>query len=78
MTVDVELTRTTDASDLAAALTAQGFSVDAVAGSGHILVHAGDLAGVEHALEDWTASCGLPFVSHVLGEDRLVLCPPGS
>ena len=78
MTVDVELTRTADAGDLAQALTAQGFSVDAVAGSGHVLVHAGDLACIGHALEDWTASRGLPFVSHILGEGRLVLCPPGS
>ena len=78
MTVDVELTRTADASDLVRALTAQGFAVDAVADSGHVLVQADDLTGGGHALEDWTASRGLPFVSHVVGEDRLVLCPPGS
>jgi hypothetical protein len=78
MTVDVELTRTTDASDVARVLTAQGFTADAVDGAGRVVVRAGDLAGVEHALEDWAAEQGLPFVAHTLGADRLVLCPPGS
>jgi hypothetical protein len=77
MTVDVELTRTTDAAGLAETLTAHGYSANADDG-GHVFVEADDLAGVEHALEDWTAERGLPFVAHALGDDRLVLCPPGS
>jgi len=69
MTVHVELARTGDANDVAQALTANGFAADAVGDAGHVLVE---------ALEDWTAARGLPFVSQVVGEGRLVLYPPGS
>jgi len=77
MTVHVELTRTTDAADLAEALAAHGFSAEAD-DNGCVVVQANDLAGVEHALDDWTAERGLPFVAHPVGDAGLVLCPPGS
>lgn len=78
MTVDVELTRTADAPDLARSLAAQGFETDVRGKPGHVLVSADDVVGVEHALEDWTAERGLPFVPYHLDEQRVVLCPPGS
>lgn len=78
MTVDVELTRTIDAGDLARALTEHGLPADAIADSGHVLVDAADVTSVRHAVADWTAERGLPFVSHVVDERRLVLSPPGS
>jgi len=77
MTVEVEVTRTTDATDLADALKAHGFSADADE-EGCVVVEADDLGSVEHAVEAWVAERGLPFVAHTLGDDRLVLCPPGS
>jgi hypothetical protein len=77
MTVEIEVTRTNDAADLARALNGNGFSAKAD-GDGCVVVEADDLVGVEHALEDWTAERELPFVTRALGDDRIVLCPPGS
>jgi hypothetical protein len=37
-----------------------------------------DLAVVEHAVEDWTAERGLPFVPLVVDDKHVVLSPPGS
>ena len=37
-----------------------------------------DLAVVEHAVEDWTAERGLPFVPLVVDDQHVVLSPPGS
>jgi hypothetical protein len=77
MTVEIEVTRTADASDLAKALAAQGFVAD-TEGAGCIRVEAESCAHIEHALEDWTAARGLPFVPQVVDDQHVVLAPPGS
>jgi hypothetical protein len=77
MTVDVELMRPSDAADLARSLSTQGLSAE-LRNDGHVVVSADDIAGVEHAVEGWAAARGLPFVSHHLDGQRVVLCPPGS
>lgn len=78
MTIDVECVRTSDAPDLVRSLAARGFQAEVVAEEGHIAITADDLAGVEHALEEWAAERGLPFVPHLVDEEHVVLCPPGS
>jgi len=76
MKVDIELTRSSDAADLARSLTAQGIEADVL--DGHVAATADDLAHVEHALDRWTAERGLPFVPQHVDERHVVLCPPGS
>jgi hypothetical protein len=78
MRFDVEVTRSTDAEDLAQALTAQGLEADVLTEPDRVAVTASDLACVEHAVEEWTAERGLPFVPLHVGEQRVVVAPPGS
>jgi hypothetical protein len=78
MTVAVELMRTTDAPDLALILAEHGLEADARGGSCELMVLADSVVSVEHAVEDWTASRGLPFVPYLVGVDRVIVAPPGS
>jgi hypothetical protein len=76
MTVDVECARTADAPELAAALAAGGLDTELDERSGELHVRADDLLGVEHAVEQWAAERGLPFVPYVVDDQRVVLAPP--
>lgn len=78
MTVAVELSRTADAPDLVRALAAAGLEADLRADGCGLTVRADDVVSVEHAVEAWTVSRGLPFVPYLVGENRVVLAPPGS
>jgi hypothetical protein len=78
MKVDIELTRTSDAEDLAQALAAQGIAAEVRTGPDRVTATADDAVLVEHAVEDWTAERGLPFVPLHVDERRVVLSPPGS
>ena len=77
MTVDVEVSRSCDATDLARALAAQGFEAN-VQETGHVEVVGDDLTQLEHALDAWVAEKGLPFVPHFADDGRVVLTPPAS
>ena len=77
MSVDVEVSRSCDAIDLARALAAQGFEAN-VQETGHVEVAADDLTAIEHALDGWVAEKGLPFVPHLADDGRVVLTPPAS
>jgi hypothetical protein len=78
VTVDVEITRSCDAQDLARALAEQGFEADVLAETGHVVVMANDFTEVEHALDSWVAEKGLPFVLHPVDDGHVVLTPPAS
>jgi len=78
MRVDIELTRSSDAEDLARSLTAQGIPADVLSDPDRVAATADDVGRVDHALEDWTAERGLPFVPQHVDEQHVVLCPPGS
>jgi hypothetical protein len=78
MRVDIELTRSSDAEDVARSLTAQGIPADVLTDPDRVAAMADDLASVEHALEEWTAERGLPFVPQQVDEQHVVLSPPGS
>lgn len=78
MTVAIELARASDAPDLALILAEHGFEADVRGGSCELIVLADDVVSVEHAVDEWTASRGLPFVPYLVGSDRVVVAPPGS
>jgi hypothetical protein len=78
MKVHIELTRSTDAEDLARSLTAQGIQAEVLTDPDRVTAMAEDLAVVEHAVEDWTAERGLPFVPQVVDDRHVVVSPPGS
>ncbi len=78
MKVHIELTRSTDAEDLAQSLTAQGVQAEVLTDPDRVTAVVDDLAVVEHAVEDWTAERGLPFVPLVVDDKHVVLSPPGS
>jgi hypothetical protein len=78
MKVHIELTRTTDAEDLAQSLNAQGVQAEVLTDPDRVTAVVDDLAVVEHAVEDWTAERGLPFVPLVVDDKHVVLSPPGS
>jgi hypothetical protein len=78
MKVHIELTRSSDAEDLARSLTAQGIQAEVLPDPDRVSATADDLALVEHAVEDWTAERGLPFVLLHVDDGHVVLSPPGS
>ena len=78
MTVAVELARAQDAPDLALILAEHGLEADVRGGSCELMVVADDVVSVEHVVEEWTASRGLPFVPYLVGSNRVVVAPPGS
>ena len=78
MKVHIELTRSADAEDLAQSLTAQGIEAKVLTDPDRVTAVVDDLAVVEHAVEDWTAERGLPFVPLVVDDKHVVLSPPGS
>jgi hypothetical protein len=78
MRVDIEVARSSDAEDLAQALTAQGIQADVLTEPDRVAATADDFALVEHAVESWTAERGLPFVPLHVDEQHVVLSPPGS
>lgn len=78
MKVDIELVRSGDAEDLARSLAAQGIEADVLTEPDRVTATADDLAVVDHALEDWSAERGLPFVPQHVDDRHVVLCPPGS
>ncbi|HEU0304285.1 MAG TPA: hypothetical protein VFR32_06875 [Gaiellaceae bacterium] len=78
MRVHIEVVRTTDAEDLARSLAAQGIHADVLTEPDRVAATADDVALVDHAVEDWTAERGLPFVPQHVDERHVVLCPPGS
>lgn len=77
MRFDIDLTRTPDAEDLVQSLTAQGIEAE-LAEPDRITAKAEDFALVEHAVEEWTAERGLPFVPMHVDDRRVVVSPPGS
>jgi hypothetical protein len=78
VTVSVELARTGDAPDLALILAEHGLEADVRGGSCELVVVADDIVSVEHAVDAWTASRGLPFVPYLVGADRVIVAPPPS
>jgi hypothetical protein len=78
MKVHIELTRSSDAEDLARSLTAQGIQAEVLSDPDRVAAVADDLAAVEHAVEDWTAERELPFVPMHVDDRHVVLSPPGS
>ncbi len=78
MKVHIEVTRSSDAEDLARSLTAQGIVANVLSDPYRLTAVADDLTLVEHAVEDWTAERGLPFVPLQVDEKHFVLSPPGS
>jgi hypothetical protein len=77
MKVHIELTRGSDAEDLARSLTAQGIQAEVLNDPDRVVAVADDIALVEHAVEDWTAERGLPFVPLVVDDKHVVVTPPG-
>jgi hypothetical protein len=78
MRIDIELARSSDAEDLAQSLNAQGIQADVLTEPARVTATAENLALVEHAVEDWAAERGLPFVPQHVDEQHVVLSPPGS
>jgi hypothetical protein len=78
MKVHIEVSRSSDAEDLAQSLTAQGIPANVLSDPDRVTAVADDLTLVEHAVEDWTAERGLPFVPLHVDEKHVVLSPPGS
>ena len=76
--IHIEVTRSSDAEDLARSLTAQGIVANVLSDPYRVTAVADDLTLVEHAVEDWTAERGLPFVPLHVDEKHFVLSPPGS
>jgi hypothetical protein len=78
MKVDIELTRSSDAEDLAQSLNAHGIPADVLTEPDRVSATAADLSLVEHALDEWAAERGLPFVPQQVSEEHVVFSPPGS
>ena len=77
MKFDIELTRSADAEDLAQSLSAKGIEAE-LSEPNCVTAKAEDFAVVEHAVEEWTAERGLPFVPLHVDDRRVVVTPPGS
>ena len=77
MKVDIEMTRSSDAEDLVQSLSAKGIDAER-AEPDRVTARAEDFALVEHAVEEWTAERGLPFVPMHVDDHRVVVSPPGS
>jgi hypothetical protein len=78
MKVHIDVSRSSDAEDLAQSLTARGIPANVLSGPDRVTAVADDLTLVEHAVEDWSAERGLPFVPLHVDEKHFVLSPPGS
>ena len=78
MRVDIEVARSADAEDLAQSLAAQGIKADVLTKPDRVAATADAVALVEHAVEEWAAERGLPFVPLHVNERHVVLSPPGS
>jgi hypothetical protein len=76
MTIDVELTRSVDAPDVRAALTARGLRVRLASDGLGLVVDADDAASVGHLLETWAGESGLPFVPVRVDSTSYALVPP--
>jgi hypothetical protein len=76
--VDIEVARSSDAADLAQSLTSQGIPADVLTEPDRVTATADDLGLVEHAVENWAAERGLPFVPLHVDEQHVVLSPPAS
>lgn len=82
-TIRIELARTVDATDVAQALAAHGLTPRLVEVDGIWEV---DVAGrverqdvvtdATHALDDWVAERGVPFVAVQVEDRRLIVRPP--
>jgi hypothetical protein len=77
MKVDIELTRSSDAEDFVQSLSAKGIEAK-LTEPDRVTANAEDFALVEHAVEEWTAERGLPFVPIHVDDRRVVISPPGS
>jgi hypothetical protein len=77
MKVDIELTRTSDAEDLVQSLSAKGIEAE-LAEPDRVTAKAEDFVLVEHAVEEWAADRGLPFVPMQVDDRRVVVSPPGA
>ena len=77
MKFDIELTRTADAEDLVQSLSAKGIEAE-LSEPGRVTLNAEDFVLVEHAVEEWSAERGLPFVPMQVDDKRVVVSPPGS
>ena len=83
--VRVEVARSADAGDVLEALGAHGLPATLIEenGSWEIEVASDDddaghaVTEVSHALDDWVAERGIPFISMRVGERRLTVRPPG-
>jgi hypothetical protein len=78
--IRIEVARACDTDDVIDALGAHGMDATLVeAGEGvEIAVPSeGDVSNVSHALDDWAAARGVPFVAVPCGERRLTVRPPG-
>ncbi len=76
--VCVELARPADAWEALEALSRRGLVARIVAREGRweIEVSEGTVGEASHALDDWLAARGLPFIPMRLDERRLALVPP--
>ena len=77
MKFDIELTRVADAEDLAQSLSAKGIEAE-LSEPDWVTAKAEGFVLVEHAVEEWTAERGLPFVPLHVDDRRVVVTPPGS
>ena len=74
--IDIDSARTSDAEQLAAALTERGLTAQVDGGSHVRLATTDALASVERMLEAWIAEHNLPFVPEFVSEHSIVLRPP--
>jgi hypothetical protein len=77
MKFDIELTRSADAEDLVQSLSAKGIEAE-LSEPDRVTAKAEDFTLVEHAVEEWSAERGLPFVPMHVDDKRVVVSPPGS
>jgi hypothetical protein len=77
MKFDIELARSADAEDLAQSLSAKGIEAE-LSEPNCVTAKAEDFVLIEHAVEEWTAERGLPFVPLHVDHRRVVVTPPGS
>ena len=78
-TIRVEVARRCDARGVLDALGTHGLTATLVEvnGSWEIDIAGDDEVEVGHALDDWAADRGVPFVAMKVGERRLAVRPPG-
>ena len=77
MKVDIELSRSADAEDLVESLSAKGIDAK-LTEPDRVTAKAKDFLLVQHAVEEWSAERGLPFVPLHVDDRRVVVTPPGS